>query len=63
MTYSGTNKDIYVVDTNGHHERLTTYLTYDKAHMSSNQPNLPPMVITLQQQRYHMLDIRTHRYY
>ena len=52
MTYSGTHKNVYVVDNDGLNERLTTHLTYDEAHMSSSKQNLPPMAVTLQQRGY-----------
>ena len=53
MTYSGTDKVVIVVDTNGSNERRCTHLTYDEAHMSSTQKTLPPMGIVLQQAGYH----------
>ena len=52
MTYSGTDKNVYVVNFDGTNERLTTHLSYDEAHMSSTKPTLPPMAITLQQRGY-----------
>ena len=52
MTYSGTDKNVYVVNQDGTNERLTTHVSYDEAHMSSNKPTLPPMAITLQQKGY-----------
>lgn len=53
MTYSRTTKNVYVVDTDGSNEQLTTHLTYDEAHLLSTAQNLPPMAITLQQRGYH----------
>ena len=60
MTYSGTNKKVYVVDEDGSNERLTTHLTYDEAHMSSSKQNLPPMAVTLQQRGYQSDPTTTH---
>ena len=49
MTYSRTHKNVYVVNYDSTNEQLTTHLSYDKAHMSSLQKELPPMAIALQQ--------------
>ena len=53
MTYSGTNKNVYVVDEDGTNERLSTHLTYDEAHMSTTRPQLLPMAIALQQRGFY----------
>ena len=53
MTYSGTNKNVYVVNEDDTNERLSTHLTYDEAHMSSHKQDLPPIAITLQQRGYY----------
>ena len=53
MTYSGTDKNVYVVDLDGTNERLSTHLMYDEAHMSSTNSTLPPMAITLQQRGFY----------
>ena len=52
MTYSGTNKNIHVVNDDGTNKRLSTHVSYNEAHMSSHEQHLPPMAITLQQQGY-----------
>ena len=52
MTYTGTDKIIYVVDRDGTNERTCTYYAFDEAHMSSNSKTLPPMAVTLQHAGY-----------
>ena len=52
MTYSGTDKNVYVVNQDGTNERLTTHVSYDEAHMSSTKSTLPHMAISLQQKGY-----------
>ena len=48
MTYSRTDKNVYVVDKNGSKEPLTTNLTYNETNIAS-QTNivLPPMTVAL----------------
>ena len=48
MTYSGSDKVIIAVNTNGTNERRCTHVSFDEAHMSSTQKHIPPMGIVLQ---------------
>ena len=52
ITYTGTDKIIYVVNKDGTNERTCSHFAFDEAHMSSNAKTLPPMAITLQHAGY-----------
>ena len=52
MTYTGTDKNIYVVNKDGSNERISTHVAFDEAHTSSTNKQLPPMAIILQQAGY-----------
>ena len=52
MTYSGTDKNAYIVNKDGTNECLSTHITYDEAHISSTNTTIPPMATVLQQAVY-----------
>ena len=49
MTYKGTNKICYVIDSVTGCERVTTHNTFDEAFMSTPVEKQPPMATALQQ--------------
>ena len=52
MTYKGTDKVAYVVDDDGTNERISTHLSFDEAHFSSDLKHQPPMAAVLRQAGY-----------
>ena len=52
MTYTGSNKIMYVVDKHGRKERTSAHVSFDEAHMTSTVQQKPPMAIALQQAGY-----------
>ena len=48
MTYTGTNKNVYVVNKDGSNEHISTHVAFDEAHISSTNIQLPPMDTILQ---------------
>ena len=52
MTYTSTDKNVYVVNKDGSNERTSTHVAFDEAHMSSTNKTLPPMALVLQQAGY-----------
>ena len=52
MTYSGTDKNVYIVNCDGTNEWLSIYVAFDEAHMSSTDKNLPLMATVLQHAGY-----------
>ena len=58
MTYTSTDKNIYVFNKDGSNERIFTHIAFDEAHTSSTNKNLPPMAIALQQMGYTSIDTK-----
>lgn len=52
MTYTGSDKIVYVVNKRGRREQAVTHVSFDEAHMSSSIQSTPPMGIALQQAGY-----------
>lgn len=49
MTYTGTDKIMYVVNQHGKKERTSAYVSFDEAHMTSTLQNKSPVSIAPQQ--------------
>ena len=52
MTYTGTDKIMYVVDSTGKKEHTSAHVSFDEAHMTSAVQQKPPMAIALEQAGY-----------
>ena len=57
MTYSGTDKNIWAVSNTSKKPLLATHYSFDKAHMTTSQDNIPLYAAALHQAGYSTADI------
>ena len=57
MTYTGSDKIVYIVDQTGKKEKTSAHVTFDEAHMTTSPQHKPPLFTALQQagHRQHVL--------